>query len=202
MADGQPWGSLCQTDSSGKQLRVLAPADYVSQNPSAFSSYWTAYINQVWSTYTNQPLYIDTQVAAGVVKCQVTNNVLNCAGDNRGYNKPTASDIFGCNSGPFSIIAGQDNGIHYAVVPRLCAAFHRTTFLLPGGNTQPSLGPSSYYTQEPTDYFSKFVHELELDNKGYAFAYDDVSPNNSPSQAGVVTDGNPSLFTVVVGGES
>ena len=102
-SDGQPWNKLCMTDSSGKALRVLSPTQYMSIDPTAFSNYWTNYINQVWNYYAKTPLTIDTQAAAGLVNCTVTNNVFTCTGDNRGYAKPTANDIFGCNGGPFAI---------------------------------------------------------------------------------------------------
>lgn len=200
-SDGQPWGELCVTDSSGNPIRVLAPYDYISLSNSAFSSYWTSYIDQVWSYYTDNVLTIDTQESAGEVACQVSGGTLNCAGDNRGYSQPSAGDIFGCNSGPFAI-QENDNAIHQAVVPRLCAAFDRTTLLLSGGNVQPSLGSSSYYTTEPTNFYSKFVHENEVDGTGYAFAYDDVAPDGAPTSAGVVSAGNPTSLQVIIGGPS
>lgn len=197
--DGAPWSDLCQADSSGNMLRVLAPTDLISTINSAFSNYWNSYIDQVWSKYTLEPLYINTQSSPGQVACQVQGGQLQCAGDNRGYSKPTALDIYGCNSGPFGI-QGGDNLVHVSVVPRLCAAFHRTTLLLPGGNVQPSLDSSHYYTSEPTNYFSKLIHQYELDGKGYAFAYDDVNPDGDINQSGTVADANPKLLTIYVGG--
>ncbi|MCJ1474774.1 hypothetical protein MMC13_003434 [Lambiella insularis] len=198
--DGMPWGDLCQRDASGRALRVSAPSDYLASNPTAFANYYTNYIDQVWQQYTSTPLNIITQAAAGTVACQVqTDGLLHCAGDNRAYQKPTEADIFGCNSGPFAIMLG-DNLTHLAVVPRLCAAFHRATLLLDGGNAQPALGSSAYYSTTPTNWFSKTVHKYELDGKGYAFAYDDVTPADSVNQSGVVASSDPQLLTITVGG--
>lgn len=199
--DGEPWDQLCMADSSGTYLRALSPTQYMSISSTAFADYWTSYVNQVWAHYTTTPLTINTQVAAGLVNCTVSgyDNLLYCAGDNRGYAKPTASDIVGCNGGPFAIQSG-DNAIHYAVVPRLCAAFHRTTFLLHGGNVQPALGSGSYYTVEPTNFYSAIVHDYEVDGKGYAFAYDDVTPTGDVNDSGLLADANPALLTVTVGG--
>jgi hypothetical protein len=90
--DGQPWGDLCMVNSAGVPLRVIAPSDYVASNPSAFSDYWTDYLEQVWSHYTDNELTINTQAAAGQVKCGVTNGQITCAGDNRGYAQPNALD--------------------------------------------------------------------------------------------------------------
>ncbi|KAI9710762.1 MAG: hypothetical protein M1820_002595 [Bogoriella megaspora] len=196
--DGQPWGSLCQADKSGRPLRVIAPSDYTSLNPSAFSNLYTNYISQVWSKYSTQTLTINTQSGAGNVACKTSGNTLTCAGDNRAYAQPSAGDIFGCNSGPFAI-QGSDNDVHRAVVPRLCAAFDRSTLLLNGGNVQPSLSSSSYYSVSPTNYFSKFVHKYEVDTRGYAFPYDDVNPAGE-DQSGSVVDPNPRRLTVTVGG--
>ncbi|KAI8625559.1 glycoside hydrolase family 64 protein [Xylariaceae sp. FL1651] len=199
-ADGNVWDQLCTTSSSGQALRVLSPNLYVSANPSQFSNYYDDYVNQVWSTYTNQDLIINTQTGAGNVACRVSNNQLSCAGDNRAYPKPTTTDIWGCNSGPFGIIA-SDNDIHRAVVPRLCAAFDRSTLLLSGGNVQPSLSASSYYTVNPTNHYSRIVHNYETNGIGYAFSYDDVNPAGQ-NQAGEVSGSNPSNLKVTVGGWS
>ena len=197
--DGQPWGDLCMVNSAGQPLRVIAPSDYVASNPSAFSNYWTDYIEQVWSHYTTNNLMVNTQAAVGHVSCKVNNNQIKCNGDNRGYNKPNALDIFGCNNGPFGII-GSDNSVHRAVVPRLCAAFNRGTLLKQGGNITPSLAATSYYTTMPSNWYSKFVHAHESDGKGYAFPYDDVNPSVGVDQAGVVADAAPTLLTITVGG--
>lgn len=156
-------------------------------------------MNQVWAHYTNNDLIINTQTTPGNVTCRVSNDQLNCAGDNRPYARPTSADIFGCNSGPFAIEAG-DNGVHLAVVPRLCAAFNRATLLQPGGQQQPGPAQSTYYTSSPNNWYSAFVHELEADGRGYAFAYDDVALEWDDGTAGLLATKEPQLLTVFVGG--
>ncbi|CAD0030270.1 unnamed protein product [Aureobasidium pullulans] len=199
--DGYPWADLCAYDASNNALRVLAPFDYISLYPNAFSDYWTSYVNDVWNHYTTTPLTIDTQVSAGLVNCTVTGDYLNCAGDNRAYAKPSAADIFGCNGGPLAII-GSDNDVHRAVVPRLCAAFHRSTLLISGGNIQPMSDVSGYYTKSgrAANWYSKFVHDYEVDGKGYAFAYDDVTPTGGVDMAGLLSVAQPQILEVTVGG--
>ncbi|EMC94467.1 glycoside hydrolase family 64 protein [Baudoinia panamericana UAMH 10762] len=199
--DGQAWDDLCQVDENDNPLRVIAPGDFLSTNPTAFNEYFSEYIDAVWAQYENSPLTIDTQAAAGEVQCTVQNDLLTCAGDNRGYAKPTASDIFGCNSGPFAILDG-DNAVHYAVVPRLCAAFDRSTLTLEGGSVQPGLSSADYYQGTPTNHYSHHVHMHSIDGKGYAFAYDDVNPSDDVNQSGVVADASPQVLTVTVGGPS
>ncbi|CAJ2509535.1 Uu.00g145610.m01.CDS01 [Anthostomella pinea] len=199
--DGAEWGHMCVMSEDGTTpLRVMAPNLYLSNNPTAMYDYYTDYTEQVWAKYTNEDLTIQTQVGAGNVTCRVSSTELTCDGDNRGYPKPTTADIWGCNSGPFAILEG-DNDIHSAIVPRLCAAFTRTTLLVDGGDVQPSLSSDSYYQQSPTNHYSRLVHEYETDGRGYAFSYDDVNPS-SENEAGVVAGANPQVLQLTVGGFS
>lgn len=198
-ADGFPWASLCVANANGVPVRVLSPRDYADINPSAFESYWTSYVDQVWAKYSSQPLQINTQTDAGVVSCSVSGDLLNCDGDNRAYAKPNAVDIWGCDSGPFGII-GSDNAVHVAIVARLCAAFVRSTLLLDGGDVQPSLDSSNYYTVEPTNHYSRILHKYEEDGRGYAFPYDDVNPDGNENASGLLSSGNPGTLSVWVGG--
>jgi len=39
-----------------------------------------------------------------------------------------------------------------------------------------------------------------VDGRGYAFPYDDVTPDGGHNQCGAVMDGSPQLFTVAFGG--
>ncbi|CAM1505963.1 Fc.00g116000.m01.CDS01 [Cosmosporella sp. VM-42] len=196
--DGMPWPAMCVAGADGTPLRAVSPQNLGDQG--AFQSYWTKYVDDVWAKYTNEALTINTQNEGGAVKCQVSGDQLNCDGDNRGYAKPNALDIWGCNSGPFAI-QKDDNSIHLAVVPRLCAAFVRTTLLLAGGESQPSLDSSNYYTQDPTNHYGRLIHAHEVDGRGYAFPYDDVNPSGNEDASGLVSSGNPKLLTVFVGGK-
>ena len=198
--DGQPWDKLCINSTNNTSLtRILSPSDYISINPSAFSDYWTSNLDQVWELYSSQPLIINTQSSPGNVSCSISGDQLNCEGDNRSYPKPTAGDIFGCNTGTFSILS-TDNDIHKAIVPRLCAAINRSTLLLQGGDVQPGLTYESYYTVSPTNYYSKFVHDYEAGGIGYAFSYDDVAPDGGVNQSGLLLSTDPTALVVNVQG--
>ncbi|KAI1469105.1 glycoside hydrolase family 64 protein [Daldinia caldariorum] len=196
--DGQGWDKLCVTDANGKPLRILAPNLYQSIDPFFQETYYNDYIEQVWQKYANEDLTINTQAAAGNVACRVNGEEITCAGDNRGYMRPTIADIWGCNSGPFAIEAA-DNDVHRAVVPRLCAAFFRSTLLVDGGNLQPGLANNMYYTVDPTNHYSRILHKHEIDGKGYTFSYDDVNPDGE-NQAGVVAGLQPQVLQLTVGG--
>ncbi|EME45635.1 glycoside hydrolase family 64 protein [Dothistroma septosporum NZE10] len=198
--DGQPWPKLCMVDNSNNALRVLGPQDYLSiPGSTKFSAYWENYVNQVFTKYTTQTLTVVTPTH-GNVPCKVVNGAITCQGDNHSYAKPIAIDIYGCNSGPFQVYPDA-NDVHKEVYPRICAAFNRATLLLQGGETQPSLPATSYYQSEPSNLYSKNVHQLSVDGTGYAFPYDDVNPNGSVDQAGALTDSNPQKLTVYIGGQ-
>ena len=209
-ADGQPWDQLCVTTNSttdSRTLRILSPTDYLVQNPNAFDGYFEGYVGQVWQYYASHTLVTD-----GGVSCSVTGSELTCDGDNRGYARPTTTDIFGCNTGPFEI-AASDNDIHKAVVPWLCASFNRHTLLAnetrsasrnstqpaSGNSTQPASGNSlGYFTQSPNNWYSSIIHRHEAGGKGYAFSYDDV-PVNGVDLSGLVQSPNPATLTVTIG---
>ncbi|KAI1080375.1 glycoside hydrolase family 64 protein [Whalleya microplaca] len=213
--DGQPWDEMCVTDASGNPLRVMAPNLYLASHAGAMEDYYDDYNNKVWEKYSSTKLTIDTQTDAGKVTCQVDGDQLKCDGDNRGYPKPTVADIWGCNSGPFAIlndkmvhstafgIQDDDNDVHRAIVPRLCAAFTRSTLLIDGGDVQPSssVGSDTYYKNDPTNHYSRIVHKYEVDGKGYAFSYDDVNPDGQ-NEAGVVSGPNPQTLELTIGGPS
>lgn len=195
--DKRNWKAMCIANRAGAPVRVLSPNDYAVVKPADFENYWQGYVDQVWNQYSKSPLTIDTQGGAGKVKCRVSGNQMSCDGDNRKYNKPSARDIWGCDSGPFGK-QGGDNAVHLAVIPRLCAAFVRSTLLVQGGGVQPSLPASSYYKVNPTNHYSRLVHAREVDGKGYAFAYDDVNPNGE-NASGVVSSGRPDTLKVYFG---
>ncbi|KJZ77194.1 hypothetical protein HIM_03515 [Hirsutella minnesotensis 3608] len=197
--DGFPWSRMCVADEEGIPIRVLSPNNYAVLNDADFQAYWDSYVDQVWDKYSSTPLKINTQSEAGSVECWVSDDTLKCSGgDNRDYAKPKAVDIWGCNSGPFER-RPEDNAVHVAIIPRLCAAFVRSTLLLDGGDVQPRLTSESYYTNNPASHYSRLIHELEVDGRGYAFPYDDVNPDDGGNASGIVTSDQPETLTIFVG---
>lgn len=194
--DGRPWGRMCIADGSGNAVRVLSPNDYTVLDPNGFANYWSGYVDQVWSKYSREPLIVNTQGPSGNVNCRVNGNQMRCDGDDLVFERPSAADIWGCNSGPF---ANRGNGVHLAAVARICAAFVRSTLLLNGGNVQPKLNSGSYYSVDPTNHYGRLIHKHEVDGKGYAFPYDDVNPDGNENASGTVASGRPNTLTVYVG---
>ena len=160
-------------------------------NPNLFANYYEPYVDKVWSRFQSTPMTIDTQ-AAGVVQGKVNGDQLTFEGQR--FNKPSTRDIFNASSGPFQ--TGPD-AQRNAIIPRLNAEFHRSTYL--NGDTFPA-HPDQYYKHSITNHYARIVHDANIDGRGYAHPYDDVTPSGVSDQSGFVNDPNPKLLTVVVGG--
>ncbi len=193
-ADGNPWSDLVVT-SGGQNLRVLSPQNGLVGNAGFLSGYYDSYVSQVWSRYAGQPLTIDTQAAAGNVAGQVSGGTLTFPGGGS-FAAPTTADIFSCSTGPFSTAGADDEAL--AIIPRLAAAFNRST-LLTDANQPDGEDPADYYQNAVTNHYARIVHATTADGLGYAFPYDDVTPDGGVNQSGAVSSGSPSVLTVTVG---
>jgi hypothetical protein len=193
--DKRPWDQLIYSNN-GRPHRALSPNNLLVGNPNAWSGYWDSYVQQVWSRFTNQDMIINTQAAAGNLRGRVSGGQLTFpqAGS---FSAPSATDIFSCSTGPF---ATGSNQARNAVIPRLAAAFNRSTLLLSNDQFPNGNNPSQYYQNATTNHYSRLVHSVQRDGRGYAFPYDDVVPDGGQDVAGTVFDGSPSVFTLTVGG--
>lgn len=185
------WSSLIVRKPSGGNLRALSPNN--APNKSAFQGYYQSYVDSVYSKYSSTQLSVDTQASYGTVSGTVRNGALDFGAGGQ-FAKPSATDIFGCSTGPFADTSGE----RAAFVPRIAAAFNRSTLLI--DPLTPHATPAQYYQSSPTNHYSRIVHAANLDGRGYAFPYDDVTPTGGQDQSGAVHDGSPKLLTVTVGG--
>lgn len=190
-SDGQGWDQLIVT-SGGQNLRALSPTNGIVRNSSLFSGYYSAYLNQVWSKYASTPLYVDTQASWGTLTGTVSGGLLTFPGVGT-FSQPSSADIFSCNSGPFNVSSAEMG----ALTARISAALNRST-LLSDANQPDGESPATYYTTTPTNHYARLVHATSSDGRGYAFPYDDVTPNGGTDQSGYVSDGNPTLLTVTL----
>lgn len=191
--DGRGWDKLIVNRSGTNQLlRVISPNNGMLLNPGLFNNYYEGYVNDVYARYSSTPITIDTQAAPGRVSAQVTNNTMNFGGSV--FYKPSTADIFSCNTGPFATGSNAQTNV---IIPRLAAAFNRSTLLV---TNQFPAAQNLYYENAITNHYSRIVHAANLDGKGYAFPYDDVQPTNGRDQSGEVHAGSPTLFTLAVGG--
>ncbi|TVY73132.1 Glucan endo-1,3-beta-glucosidase [Lachnellula suecica] len=194
-SDGAGWDQLV-VSNNGSVLRALSPNTGHVLNNNLFAGYYDSYVNAVYSQYTSTPLSVDTQAQWGVVQGTVSNNVLTFPNVGS-FAKPAAADIFSCSTGPFAASATNTAEMG-AITARLAAGFNRSTLLIDA--SQPSNDVSSFYSTSPTNFYSKICHAANLDQRGYAFPYDDVQANGGADQSGAVYDGSPQVLTVAVGG--
>ena len=190
-ADDGKW-STCVQEVDGKVIRILNP----NHRPQDFEGYLEGYVDEVWSKYSSETLTIDSQRDdVGILEGTVTGDELVFGSES--FQKPTSADIWGCNSGPFANNPDSDSEERKAIVPRLAAAFNRTTLLI---NSEQPHGerPETFYENPVTNHYARVVHENLPDGKGYAFAYDDVSSNAGEDHSGKVNHGEPELLTVTL----
>ncbi|KAK5637067.1 hypothetical protein RRF57_012779 [Xylaria bambusicola] len=189
--DSRPWDKLIVLKDE-KPLRILN-ATHGNAVGASFEGYFESYVEEVWARLTQHPkVKVNTQAAPGILHAKVKDGKLH-VGDEE-FDKPSTADILGCNSGPFTT---GPSATRNAIIPRLAAALARTAFL--ESDDHPS-HPQTFYRRDPTNHYARLVHEHNLDGKGYAFAYDDVQPDDGDDQSGKVNAGDPVLFTVTVGG--
>ncbi|KAK5756959.1 hypothetical protein LTS12_012909 [Elasticomyces elasticus] len=192
--DGRPWDKLI-VNHDGQNLRILN-ATHGNSVGANFDGYYEPHIDEVWQKYqSGSCMKINTQAGPGILEGKVNSNGELMVGD-EAFSKPNSADVFGCNSGPFTT---GSSATRNAIIPRLAAAFHRSTLMIT--EDHPS-DPKTFYPQDPTNHYARLVHEVNIDNKGYAFAYDDVQIDGGEDQSGKVNAGDPVLFTVTVGGKS
>jgi hypothetical protein len=196
--DGKPWDKLIVQKASQPPLRALNPT-HGNAVGASFDGYYEPFVEEVWNKYHESKgravMKINTQAGPGVVSGAVTHkDELLIGGES--FQKPTTADILGCNSGPFTT---GPSATRNAIIPRLAAGFLRTS--IADVEHQPS-DPSTFYRRDPTNHYARIVHEVNLDGKGYAFAYDDVQADGGKDQSGKVNAGDPKIFIVSVGGNN
>lgn len=193
--DKRPWDKLIYS-ANGRPLRALSPNNLLVHDPHAWDGYWAPYVEEVWNRFSRQDIIINTQAAPGNLRGRVTNGML-AFPEAGSFSKPTARDIFSCSTGPF---ATGPNAARNTVIPRLAAAFNRSTLLDPPDQFPNGDRAQLYYRYPITNYYSKIVHSVQKDGRGYAFPYDDVVPDGGHDVAGTMFSGDPKLWTVTVGG--
>ncbi len=189
---GENWPNLVQ-EADGRVVRVLNP----NHRAADFEGYMEPYVDEAYSKYAGETLFIDTQREdIGILEGKVEGEEL-VVGAER-FAKPSSVDIWGCNSGPFANNPDSDSQERLAIVPRLAAAFNRTTLLI-NPNQPHGEDPATFYKNDITNHYARVVHENLPDGKGYAFAYDDVSSNAGEDHSGKVNAGDPGVFTLTLG---
>ncbi|MGW2562578.1 beta-1,3-glucanase family protein [Streptomyces sp. NPDC001514] len=191
-ADGLPWDRLV-VSSGGRNLRVLNPTQVIATDPGFLAGYYDGYVDQVWGTYAQTDLVVNTQAEWGELRGRVSGDRLDFPGHGS-FGRPTTADIFSCSTGPFAVTTPAMG----ALAARISAAFNRSTLLV--NDHQPEReNPAAYYTTSPTNHYARLAHAHSGEGRGYAFPYDDVTPTGGADQSGFVTAGDPALLTVSLG---
>lgn len=198
--DNAGWSKLIVKTSSGANLRALSPNSGIVMNNSLFKGYYDSYVNAVWSKYSSTKLTIDTQNQWGVVTGQVSNQNLTFANVGS-FPKPSAADIFSCSTGAFGNYLTNTDEMGN-ITARLAAAFNRSTLLVNTFQPANEVVAKYYQGEAVTNHYSRIVHQVCPDGKGYAFPYDDVAADDAQNVAGTVSDGSPKTFTIYFGGLS
>lgn len=157
-ADGQGWSSLIvRHPTQGYNLRALSPNNGILLNPNLFANYYEPYVAAVWAKYGSTQLAVNTQASFGTLDATVQNNLLTFP-NGVTFSRPSTRDVFSCSTGPFAV-TGSEQGV---LVPRLAAAFNRSTLL-----SQPNQpAASGYYQTSPTNHYARIIHQTELDGRG------------------------------------
>ncbi|MBD8078842.1 glycoside hydrolase family 64 protein [Cellulosimicrobium arenosum] len=179
------WGNLVQRAPDGSILRALNPSHGLGVGLVP-ENVMDGYVDRVWDHYRTRDLvvrpfgYDQSVVFTGRVvgdRMRFTND---SGAEVASFVKPSADSIFGCHK---DLLAPNDQ-IVGPIARTLCAGFNRTTLLT--NATQPDQSSAGFYQDTVTNYYAKLVHAQMANGKAYAFAFDDVS-----AQESLVHDGNP-----------
>lgn len=192
--DGQPWDKLV-VEKEGRIVRALSPNNgLVMTGGQLFKGYYDGYVNQVWEKYSKAPLLVNTQAQWGKLQGRVSNNHLTFDKGLGTFPKPSTADIFSCSTGPFANNAGATGPL----TARISAGFNRST-LLSNDDHPDKEKTDQFYKNAVTNHYSRLVHAANLDERGYAFPYDDVPAGaGGVDQSGFV-NGMPRSFKVSIG---
>lgn len=181
-------------------IRILAPGKDAFDKGKAHGNYFDAYIDQVWSHYTDHTLTmnIGTQVFDGtVVDGTLVFHHTNWAAGHNGdepegmafnVSKPTTQAVLECKD---ALANGHDPwGFESQLEAQICAAFNRHVM----EDTTLWKTPSAYYQQAPANFYSRFWHVHGVDQKAYGFAYDDVNDQES-----LLADPKPEHLDIGIG---
>jgi hypothetical protein len=168
------------------------------QSGGAQANYFGAYINAIWSKYSNDYLVFNAG-NAGTFTGHVSGNAFIFTRSSDGQtgtisNKPTNTEAM---EGSGVMASGSD--LDKVVQAQICAAInrHAIDLTVASGVTQDFSTDSKYYVTSPYNWYSKFWHQANISYNGlsYGFCYDDVFDKSSTINAP-----SPVRATVTIGG--
>jgi len=169
--------------------RIVAPIHGNFAAGKTYSSYFDSYINSVWQQYTNNDLVINIPPKTYTGRVGGDNRLaFTTPGDPNVYyvSKPTTQDVF---MGAGALASG--NSVELALEAIICAGFNRHVI----DDASKLNNPNEYYKSAPANFYSKFWHDVSINNKAYGFCYDDVN-----DQSTTLVSTNPRGMVIVIGG--
>ncbi len=170
------WDSTVPSEFQGlkNEYRINAPC----KDPSGFglsapnAAYYTSYVDQIWNQYRTQDLtfsmYWDGAVYTYTGRVQGDAFVFSRPGRQNFVavaRKPNATEILEASG-----VLATGNTEEGAIQARISAAFNRHVM----ENSSLWDDPASFYKVRPSNFYSKFMHDIAINGKAYGFAYDDV----------------------------
>jgi hypothetical protein len=152
--------------------------------------YLDEYINRTWQEYTDHQFTLSrlNQTFTG----RVIDGELVFTKDGAGpyvLNKPTTHDVLACSG---ALASAGMNTTELELGAEFCAAFNRGVAM----NTADWYNPSTYYQSTPNNEYSHFMHAVNVGNRAYGFAYDDI---NDQSSVCILDNSNPpSSLTITI----
>jgi len=166
-------------------IRILAPGKAAFDIGKPQEHYFDDYIDQSWTYYQNHVLQMtigNKQFEGTVVDGVLTFTHTNWADTHEPdepqgmlfkVSKPSTQDVL---EGKGALARSSDPwGVEGQLEAQICAAFNRHVM----EDVTQWKDPSTFYTQSPANYYSRFWHLHGVNGKAYGFAYDDVSDQSS-----------------------
>jgi len=144
------------------------------------ANYLQSSIDQTWTYYSTHPFKLTRlgETFAGQVSGTTLTFTKNGAGPYT-LQKPSSPDVMACAG---ALASGSDPEKQLGA--EFCAAFNRGVVL----DTSAWYTPSAYYTGGIKNDYAAFLHTVGLDQRAYAFPYDDI---NDQSSVQILGNANP-----------
>lgn len=167
-----------------EDLRVIAPGHGLDAGRFA-TDFFAGYVDEVWNHYRSNTMTVTA--GANTFTGQVSGDTFTFSGGVRPFTKPTTRDVLFCDGA----LAAPNDGVTGPVAATLGAGFNRS--VLTDTGAQPLADAGAYYRREPTNHYSRIMHENTVDGKAYGFAFDDVCEH-----ASYIEDPSPTSITVTI----
>jgi hypothetical protein len=144
------------------------------------ANYLQSTVDQTWSYYSTHPFNLTRlgETFTGQVSGTTLTFTKNGAGPYT-LQKPSSPDVMACAG---ALASGSDPEKQLGA--EFCAAFNRGVAL----DTSAWYTPSAYYTGGIKNDYAAFLHTVGLDQRAYAFPYDDI---NDQSSVQILGNANP-----------